>query len=35
MYVFEGGRVLESGPAAQVLDHPREEATRRFLDEAH
>jgi polar amino acid transport system ATP-binding protein len=35
VHVFEGGRVLESGPAAQVFDAPREEATRRFLDEAH
>ncbi len=35
VHVFEGGRVLESGSAEQVFDHPREEATRRFLDEAH
>jgi len=35
LHVFEGGRVLESGPAAQVFDDPRQEATRRFLDEAH
>jgi ABC-type polar amino acid transport system ATPase subunit len=35
LHVFEGGRVLESGPAEQVFEHPREEATRRFLDEAH
>jgi ABC-type polar amino acid transport system ATPase subunit len=35
VHVFEGGRVLESGPAAQVFDAPREDATRRFLDEAH
>jgi ABC-type polar amino acid transport system ATPase subunit len=35
LHVFEGGRVLESGPAEQVFEQPREEATRRFLDEAH
>jgi ABC-type polar amino acid transport system ATPase subunit len=35
VHVFEGGRVLESGTAEQVFDAPREEATRRFLDEAH
>jgi len=27
--------VLESGPPEQVFDRPREEATRRFLEEAH
>lgn len=31
VHVFEGGRVLESGPPEQVLVAPREEATRRFL----
>ncbi|MEX0978737.1 MAG: amino acid ABC transporter ATP-binding protein [Pirellulales bacterium] len=35
LHVFEAGRVLESGPAAEVFENPREEATRRFLDEAH
>lgn len=28
---LEGGRILEIGPAAQVLGHPREPATRAFL----
>jgi len=31
IHVIEEGRVLESGPPAQLLDHPREEATRQFL----
>ena len=31
IHVIEEGRVLESGPPDRVLDHPREEATRRFL----
>ena len=35
LHVFEGGRVLESGPSAQIFEQPRQEATRRFLDEAH
>jgi polar amino acid transport system ATP-binding protein len=35
VHVFEGGRVLESGPAEEVFANPREEATRRFLDEAY
>ncbi len=35
LHVFEAGRVLESGPSEQVFDNPRQEATRRFLDEAH
>jgi ABC-type polar amino acid transport system ATPase subunit len=35
LHVFEAGRVLESGPAEQIFANPREEATRRFLDEAH
>lgn len=30
-HVIEHGRVIESGTAAQVLDHPREAATRSFL----
>ena len=30
-HVMDHGRVIESGSAAQVLDHPREEATRSFL----
>ena len=29
---LEGGRVIEEGPARQVLDHPREAATRAFLE---
>jgi ABC-type polar amino acid transport system ATPase subunit len=33
LHVFESGRVLESGPAQQVFDAPRHEATRRFLSE--
>jgi len=35
LHVFEGGRVLESGPPEQVFDAPREEATRKFLEDAH
>jgi nitrate/nitrite transport system ATP-binding protein len=35
LHVFEAGRVLESGPSEQVFDNPRQDATRRFLDEAH
>jgi ABC-type polar amino acid transport system ATPase subunit len=35
VHVFEAGRVLESGPAEQIFNTPREEATRRFLDEAY
>ena len=31
MYVFQDGRVLESGPPAQVFDSPREPATAEFL----
>jgi len=34
LHVFEGGRVLESGPAEQIFTAPQHEATRRFLDEA-
>ncbi len=29
---LEGGRVIEEGPAQEVLDHPREAATRAFLE---
>jgi ABC-type polar amino acid transport system ATPase subunit len=35
LHVFEGGRVLESGPPEQVFDSPRHETTRKFLEEAH
>jgi ABC-type polar amino acid transport system ATPase subunit len=35
LYVFESGRVLESGTPAQVFDEPREPATRQFLAEAN
>ena len=28
---MDGGVVVEEGPARQVIDHPREERTRRFL----
>ncbi len=35
LHVFDGGRVLESGPPDQVFDAPRHETTRRFLEEAH
>ncbi len=34
LHVFEGGRVLESGPPQQIFESPRHDATRRFLDEA-
>jgi polar amino acid transport system ATP-binding protein len=34
VHVFGGGRVIESGPPAQVFDSPHEEATRLFLSEA-
>jgi ABC-type polar amino acid transport system ATPase subunit len=33
VYVFEGGRVLESGPPSQIFGNPREEATRALLRE--
>lgn len=33
VHVFEDGRVLESGPPAQVFDAPRHESTRRLLAE--
>ena len=31
VHVFEQGRVLESGPPAQIFDNPREPATAAFL----
>ena len=31
VHVMIHGRAIESGPVRQVLDHPREEATRSFL----
>lgn len=34
LHVFGGGKVIESGPAAQVVEDPRQEATRRYLNEA-
>jgi ABC-type glutathione transport system ATPase component len=34
VYVFEDGRVLESGSCEQIFAAPRHEATRRFLNEA-
>jgi ABC-type polar amino acid transport system ATPase subunit len=33
VHVFDGGRVIESGPPDQVLESPREEATRHFLSQ--
>jgi polar amino acid transport system ATP-binding protein len=33
VHVFDGGRVLESGPPGQVFDCPRHEATRLLLSE--
>jgi ABC-type polar amino acid transport system ATPase subunit len=33
VHVFGGGRVIESGPPAQVFEDPRHEATRLFLAE--
>jgi ABC-type polar amino acid transport system ATPase subunit len=33
VHVFDGGRVVESGPPAQVFDDPREEATRLLIGE--
>ena len=35
VHVFEHGRVLESGPPAQVFENPREPATAAFLREQH
>jgi len=34
VHVFGGGRVIESGPPAQIFEAPRHEATRLFLAEA-
>jgi ABC-type polar amino acid transport system ATPase subunit len=34
VYVFDGGKVAESGPPEQIFNDPREEATRQFLSEA-
>ena len=34
VHVFDGGRVIESGPPAQIFEEPREEATRQLLSEA-
>jgi ABC-type polar amino acid transport system ATPase subunit len=34
VHVFDGGRVIESGPAEQIFAAPGREATRRFLAEA-
>ena len=28
---MDGGRIVEEGPAKQVIDHPREQRTREFL----
>lgn len=33
MYVFEGGKVLESGPPEQIFENPRLEATRQFVSQ--
>ena len=33
IHVFDGGKVVESGPPAQIFDDPRNEATRRLLAE--
>jgi ABC-type polar amino acid transport system ATPase subunit len=35
VHVFHAGRIIESGPPAQVLDAPHEEATRLLLAEAY
>ncbi len=32
VHVFHAGRVLESGPPAQIFDAPREQVTREFLE---
>jgi polar amino acid transport system ATP-binding protein len=32
VHVFHAGRVIESGPPEQVLDQPREPATRTLLE---
>ncbi|HEV3262479.1 MAG TPA: hypothetical protein VG013_36845 [Gemmataceae bacterium] len=33
VHVMEAGRIAESGPPEQVLEAPREEVTRVFLDQ--
>src|SRR5262249_33588788 len=33
VHVFSDGRVVETGPPGQIFEDPREEATRRLLDE--
>jgi polar amino acid transport system ATP-binding protein len=33
VHVFDGGRVVESGPPAQIFEDPRQEATQRLLSE--
>jgi polar amino acid transport system ATP-binding protein len=33
VHVFDGGRIVESGPPAQVFEDPREEATRLLIGE--
>ena len=33
VYVFEEGRVLESGPPQQIFENPREKATAEFVRE--
>ncbi len=35
VHVFENGRVIESGPPAQIFDEPHHEATRLLLAESH
>jgi polar amino acid transport system ATP-binding protein len=35
VHVFSEGRVIESGPPAQIFDEPRQEATRLLLAEVH
>lgn len=34
VYVLQDGRIVEGGPAEQVLNHPQHEATREFLQDA-
>ncbi len=34
VHVFDAGRILESGPSEQVFDHPRNEVTRQFVEQA-
>ena len=35
VHVFDAGKVVESGPPAQVFEQPRSEATKRLLHETH